>query len=228
MNKMFVSPLLAITSSGPVSAGNQELVHLRQGDLDGACGPYCMVTALISLGLLSRGEAIHMDQWDGRTREGRFRDALLAFGALTVEGTTGGDLLWLTDFFKSTGLNAEFISGSKKQLFQQVTDAIEQGKLAVVGVKWQGGGAHWLLAVGHQGVAQVKGQEAELQPTHLLCLDPGQETPKTSLWNAVLAIFNEDGSSQHLGRMSSEHWGLDGNETKCQLFGAVVLSIGND
>ena len=98
----------------------------------------------------------------------------------------------------------------------------------MVGVKWQGGGAHWLLAVGHQGVAQVKDQEAELQPTHLLCLDPGQETPKTSLWNAVLAIFNEDGSSQHLGRMSSEHWGLDGNETKCQLFGAVVLSIGND
>ena len=104
---------------------------------------------------------------------------------LTVEGKTGGDLLWLTDFFKSTGLNAEYISVSKKQLFQQVTDAIEQGELAVVGVKWQGGGAHWLLAVGHQGVAQVKDQEAELQPTHLLCLDPGQETPKTSLWNAV-------------------------------------------
>lgn len=223
MNKMFVSPWLAITSSGPVSAVNQEEVHLRQGDLDGACGPYCMVTALISLGLLSRAEAVNMDQWDGRTREGRFRDALMAFGALTAEGTTGADLLWLTDFFKSKGLSAEFISGSKKQIFEQVTDSIEKGKLPVIGVNWQGGGAHWLLAVGYQGIAQDKDDEPQL--THLLCLDPGQEAPKTSLWNAVLAVFDEEGYSQHLGRMASEHWGLEGNETKCQLFGAVVLSI---
>ncbi|HHF0294284.1 hypothetical protein [Pseudomonas aeruginosa] len=221
MQTMLVSPLFKASAEGPVSSESRELIHLRQGDLDGACGPYCMVSALIALGLMTRKSAKNMDRWDGRTREGRFRDALYAFGVLSSEGTNGDDLQWLTDHFKGVGLQARYVEGVKKQVFNNVADAIESGDMPIIGVEWPGGGGHWMLAVGYQG-AMI---EDELQLTHLLCLDPNQELPKVSLWNAVLEVFDDQGASVNQGRMSSNHWGMSGELGKCQIKDTVILSL---
>ena len=220
MNEINVSSRLKLSPEGPVSSIRGESVHLRQGDLDGACGPYCLVSALIALEVMTRDEAANMSNWDGRSREGRFRDALYAFGALVAEGTNGDDLVWLTDYFKRAGLTAQYVASNKKQLFLTVADAIDSGDLAIIGVEWKGGGAHWLLVVGYQG--HSKGDAPQL--THLLCLDPGFEVPRSSLWNVVLEVFNDDGSSANLGRMSSNHWGANGSVYKCQMKDAIILS----
>ena len=223
MNKMTVSPLFSLSSDGPVAAStrHEDLVHLRQGDIDGACGPYCLCMALLALGLFRRADLSDMDRWDGRTREGRFRDSLLAFGALVSEGTWGEELVWLTDFFKSKGLIARPSDGKKSGIFQELVEAIDEGAAPIVGVRWHGGGGHWLLVVGYQGV-EIDG---DLQLTHLLCLDPGQETPRTSLWNAVIEVFQRDGSAINRGSLSSDHWGLSGAITKCHIEESVILSI---
>ena len=47
-----VHPALAVCRQGP--CGQRQLVHLRQSDLDGACGPHCLLMALQILGLASR------------------------------------------------------------------------------------------------------------------------------------------------------------------------------
>lgn len=225
MNTMLVSPLFKVSPNGPVSSEAGTLVHLRQGELDGACGPYCVVSALITLGLMDRDDVLeNMHAWKGSSREGRFRDALYAFGVLSSEGTDCSDLLWLTDYYKRVGLQADHVEGSKDHVFECVADAVESGKLPIVRVQWQGGGGHWLLVVGYQG----KAVGDDLQLTHLLCLDPGQEAPKASLWNAVLEVFNSDGASVHLGRMSSNFWGMDGNLTKCQVKDTVILSLASN
>ncbi len=78
-----------------------------------------------------------------------------------------------------------------------------------------------MLVVGYQG----KESEDDFQLTHLLCLDPGQEAPRASLWNAVLEVFDGDGASVNLGRMSSNFWGMDGRPTKCQIKDTVILSL---
>lgn len=66
MNIMQVSRLFSVAPNGPVSAASGELVHLRQGDLDGACGPYCLFSALITLGLLQRDDLLeNMSFWKG-------------------------------------------------------------------------------------------------------------------------------------------------------------------
>jgi hypothetical protein len=41
---------------GPVAllTDPEEAVHLRQGDMDGACGPYALVMAMIAMGLAKR------------------------------------------------------------------------------------------------------------------------------------------------------------------------------
>lgn len=222
MNTMLVSPLLKVSPKGPVSAEGSARVHLRQGELDGACGPYCMISALITLGLMDRDDVLeNMHRWKGSSRNGRFRDALYAFGVLNGEGTDGSDLLWLTEHYKSVGLKACHVEGTKKQIFETVAGGIEMGDLPIVGVQWQGGGAHWMLVVGYQG----KESDEDFQLTHLLCLDPGQEAPRASLWNAVLEVFDGEGASVNLGRMSSNFWGMDGNPTKCQIKDTVILSL---
>lgn len=52
MNRMLVSPLLSVSPHGPVTCAppRHDLIHLRQGQMDGACGPYCAVMTLITLG----------------------------------------------------------------------------------------------------------------------------------------------------------------------------------
>jgi len=224
MNTMLVSQLLKVSPKGPVSSETGNLVHLRQGQLDGACGPYCLISALITLGMMGRDDVTeNMCRWKGSSREGRFRDALYAFGVLNSEGTEGSDLLWLTDFFKRKGLAARHVQGTKKQVFNEVAGAIEAGCLPIVGVAWPGGGGHWMLVTGYQGV-EIDG---DFQLTHLLCLDPGQESPKASLWNAVVEVFDNDGKSVGLGNMTSNFWGMGGDLHKCQIKDTVILSVNN-
>lgn len=83
---------------------NNDLIHLRQGEIDGACGPYCAVMTLITLGVMSREQALSLDTFDGRTRLGRFRDNLMAFGALVTERTDDFDESWLVELFKRAGV----------------------------------------------------------------------------------------------------------------------------
>jgi len=42
MNRMFVSPWLSVSPQGPVTCAphNNDHIHLRQGEIDGARGPY--------------------------------------------------------------------------------------------------------------------------------------------------------------------------------------------
>jgi len=93
MNTMCVSRWLMVSPKGPETcAENGALVHLRQGDADGACGPYALMMALLTLGVLERKEITDMNLWDGRSREGKFRNALISHGALISSGTNGEDL----------------------------------------------------------------------------------------------------------------------------------------
>lgn len=221
MNTMLVSPLFKVSHQGPVGSATGDLVHLRQGQLDGACGPYCVVSALITLGLMERDDVVNsMHAWKGSSREGRFRDALYEFGVLSCEGTVAKNLVGLTEHYKRLGLKADPVDLSKSEVFERVADAVESRELPILKVKWQGGGAHWLLVVGYQG--EVDGED--LQLTHLLCLDPGQEAPRASLWNAVVEVYKNDGSSIHKGPFTSNFWGLDGVLSKCQVKDAVILS----
>lgn len=219
MNRITVHSRLAISANGPVSIESGQMIHLRQGDIDGACGPYCICMALIAANVLTRDAVTDLGSADGRSREGRFRDALHAFGAMSVDGTSDDDLLWLADFFKSRGLAARQVSGNKRAVFNEVVSAIDTGGLPIIKVLWQGGGRHWLLGVGYQGTEF----DSSFQATHLLALDPGQPNPTCSMWNAVIEVFNSDGDTAHSGRLTSMHWGMDGREWKCQIEGVVVL-----
>lgn len=229
MNRMFVSPWLSVSPHGPVTCAhphNNDLIHLRQGEMDGACGPYCAVMTLITLGVMSREQALSLDTFDGRTRLGRFRDNLMAFGALVTEGTDDFDVSWLVELFKRAGVVTDVldVAPRRKTTIGNLAEAVDQRKIPIVGVQWEGGqSGHWLLVIGYQGF-QVD-DEDELQITHLLCLDPTSEAPKVSLWNAVIEVFTEEGEAVNEGRYYCRHWGPSNPPTACRITESVVVGL---
>ncbi|MDT4868640.1 hypothetical protein FQZ97_1036190 [compost metagenome] len=129
--------------------------------------------------------------------------------------------MWLTDFYKRKGLEAFHVVGTKSEVFETVCDSFEIEEIPLVGVEWKGGGGHWMLVVGYQGVVK----DGHTQLTHLLCLDPGQESPRASLWNAVIEVFDGSGGSVNQGRFSSNFWDMRGDLIKCQIKDTVSLSL---
>ncbi|MFF7863785.1 MULTISPECIES: hypothetical protein [unclassified Pseudomonas] len=223
MNKMTVSPWLMVSPDGPLTyARNGQLVHLRQGGLDGACGPYSVVMALVTLGVMCYEEVQNMYLWHGNSREGRFRTEIRNLGALVSEGTDHKDMLRLVECFSGVGVGAEYVAGSKKDIVQQVQDAVDCQCAPIIGVRWPGGSGHWMMVVGYQGYEEG----GNFQITHLLCLDPGSDTPRTSLWNAVIEVFNEDGSSVASGPLPSLFWGFSGEPRSCRIEEALIICQG--
>ena len=204
MNNMFVSPWLLVSPEGPITCALDEpgLVHMRQGDADGACGPYALMMGLITLGALKRDHIAYMGDWDGRSREGRFRNALREHGALVSRGTTTGDLIGLAEHFRREGILPELVNGNKKELVEAVQKEIKREAVALICVSWSKLEGHWLMVVGHQGYED----NGVYQPTHLLCLDPLSEAPKSSLWNAVIAVYDEEGKAVRSGTYSCDQW----------------------
>lgn len=221
MNKMTVTRRLSLSANGPINAETEELVHLRQGDLDGACGPYCLISALIATGQLSRDEALNMHAWKKESAEGKFRDAIAKFGTLACNGTTRSQLAKLARNIKFKKLTTTTLTGKKSEIFKGITNAIANHHLAIVGVRWSKYSGHWLLAVGFQSTEIAD----NTQLTHLLCLDPAEENPRSSLWNAVVEAFDSHGRSVNKGKLTSNHWNAAGQFSKCHIDEAIILKI---
>lgn len=229
MNQMFVSPWLSVSPNGPVTCAHphaHDYIHLRQGEMDGACGPYCVVMTLIALGVMTRDQAQSLDSFDGRTRLGRFRENLMAFGALVLEGTDDSDVSRLVHVFKHTGVETEVldVAPRRKTTIRNIADAVDNRKIPIVSVRWNGGHTgHWLLVIGYQGY-QADDDE-NMQITHLLCLDPTSEAPRVSLWNAVIEVFTEEGEAVKEGHYYCQHWGPNDPPTACRIDQSVVVGL---
>ncbi|MCI4679187.1 hypothetical protein K9U39_05950 [Rhodoblastus acidophilus] len=220
-----VTQLLELTHDrGPVALLTEanDQVHLRQGDMDGACGPYSLTMALIAMGLITRAEAMSAVCPDRRTLSGKFTEKLWAFDPLFSEGVDIDDLKWLADGYRNRDLQVEISSArTKRRIALEVAKATDEGGAAIIRIDWLGGGGHWMLAVGHQS-RQLDYSEPRCL-THILCLDPGQATPRASLWNSVLYHTDPIGQSLSRGRYSVEYWGMDGAKRLCRLTEAVIL-----
>lgn len=127
-----------VSPEGPITCAFDEpgLVHMRQGDADGACGPYALMMGLITRGALKRDHIAYMGDWDGRSREGRFRNALQEHGALVSRGTTTKDLIGLAEHFRREDILPELVNGNKKELVEAVQKEIKREAVALICVSW--------------------------------------------------------------------------------------------
>lgn len=150
-----------------------DLVHLRQGDMDGACGPYCLAMALLVLAKTDRGNLGAWANPDYRTQIGKFWKEIKALDPLVINGTSSDDLLKIIRAYN--GVQGDLYTGSGKELCKVIRQCIDDGYPAIVDVKGrkQDGLNHWTLAIGYSD-------------DFICLLDPGYDLPSCAFWNALL------------------------------------------
>jgi len=157
-----VMPQLSLSPTGPVNEAG-EAVHFRQGDLNGASGPYSLMMALVANGTVARYEASYMGLQDGRTRLGKFHNRLVEFGGLINCGNNEYDLDSLLECFRNQ-LSLKKLSGTTRSLVTDLVAAVSAGYSTIIGVDWPGGEGHWLLELAIRGNSST-GQREAPKPT---------------------------------------------------------------
>lgn len=189
MNSIHVIAPLSLSSAGPWSTGGP--VHLRQGDADGACGPYCILMGLLACGLIERDQATGTSARDARTRLGRVWAKFGDLGPLITNGTNDDDLEEIIAAFgPSVGL-ATPPRLSPAALNEFIVSSLLEDQPVIVGIDIRAGQRHWVLAVGIDDSSDT---------LRLLVLDPGGDMSPLACWNAVIEL------SMERRRYPSQYW----------------------
>ena len=72
-------------------------------------------------------------------------------------------------------------TGKKATIPFIVKEFIDKNNPVILGIDYKNGGGHWIVAVGYA-------MDNDQKLSHILTLDPGNDTPKYSLWNGILNI----------------------------------------
>lgn len=173
---------LLATSRGPAvrTTARPTPIHLRQSELDEACGQHCVFMALLTLRIASRAWLMGTGAKGagGRGLNSVWRDASSHF----MGGSTARDLAQLLKPLKSI-VSTKVCSASHSALISFALEALSRDDLVIVGVaNGKRALAHWLLAVGMAGLENPAG----FLPSHLLLLDPNEDPVPLMQWNATL------------------------------------------
>jgi hypothetical protein len=171
-------------------------VVLRQGDLDGACGPYALTMALILSGAVvpSKVNKIWGDHLDGRTKLAK---NIKELGTLVTKGTNRSNLISLFTAIQNhigtveiKKFNLEMIPSLNSKtplkglpLLKAVQQHIsEKDQPVILQLDWSKSDAHWVVAIGYQ----TRMKNGKLDLANILILDPSEAAGKICAWNGVL------------------------------------------
>lgn len=172
---------------------------LRQGDLDGACGPYSLMMALLLSKGLTRKQALGL--WSGSIdKRTTFAKIIQKLDALVSQGMSDDDLkLLFKGIQKLVGtpkvnkldminLSSEADGGDLEglPLLEVVKNHIDNhDKPVILTLNWSRNESHWVVAIGYQ--TRFFGGEERLE--NILTLDPDSRAGNISpinAWNGVL------------------------------------------
>ncbi len=188
-------------------------VHLQQGSLDGACGPYCLFMALIVCGLVDRNQLLSFPR-DRRTRSGRLMSQIEKYAGLLQTGTHLTDLE--RDLKNAFGakLKTETSAESGKRLRSFVEDQVLAHHQVVVGLDSPKDG-HWVLVIG----LDYETTDSTKDLHRFLVLDPSVPTPTVSAWNGVIDAYGSGGHYPY------RYWGGEHEFDRVQLNEAIALWV---
>lgn len=150
--------------TGGKSYAASHRVLLRQGSLDKACGLYCIVMALILLGVASREEAVRLIH----SRQAALRRLRRWTASVFTGGMSEDDLV---EAVTATTLNIEVSrgeSGEHRACLTHALNGLRGGKVVALGIASRGWSFHhWILGVGLEGLEE----DRVFRPTSILCLD---------------------------------------------------------
>jgi hypothetical protein len=194
---------ITLSETGPVvtktaTHKNPQLIHLKQGSLDGACGPYCLCMALIILGLEKYTKLSNLRHSD--SSEKLFSLISDYSSALITEGTHIKVMKKYTDIYKERGLvaesksatlhgNSQLAKDGKKKKYNDVRNFVvkhvKDDRPVILGSAY-----HYALVIGlgyENRIPAPKNISLDDEyPRYLLLLDPDEPAPVYSAWNGVI------------------------------------------
>ena len=162
-------------------------LHKQQGDLDGACAIYSLVMAMLCKGLLTDNDTKVYNRPDRRTDKGKFLYQFFNERGMIRDGYSYVTLA------KEINDSSFGIIATRKNpktndaRIQLISDYIYDNTPVIISVVFPDRdkeGAHALLAIG----IEVNSDDTI---TKILCLDPGNPTPKYSPWNCYVDVSKE-------------------------------------
>src|SRR6478752_7284674 len=161
-------------------------VFLKQGSVDGACGPYCLFMALIILGLIDYDDAINLWWTKRNSKFGRMVSRMQEHGTLFQKGTHLKQLRVLLEYSFRSKLELNVTKERGKSLINFCIEQLKQNRPTIIGISGIDL-SHWLVAVGFE-----KNEKGEV--SKLFFLDPsGNDIP--NYWNATIEV-----KKKHRGR----------------------------
>ena len=181
-------PVLRLTMHAGVMPADSKLraryqrgAHLVAGDLDGACGPLAVWSALIVLGIVSRRQVICRDF---ACASDKFDTAWQKSVALWFDGTDEDEMVALLATVAPFIDHQECFGAMRKQI-EFVVERLRRNEVVLLGLERRDErDGHWVLAVGLEELVTEKSG----QVIGILCLDSSEPPPDMLRYNARLEL----------------------------------------
>lgn len=172
--------------------GRFQQVHLRQGDLDGACAVYAAMMNLLLIGVVKYSDIRFAGkEYDKRYGIERLKKELYDLKGLHREGNLYGDLKSMLLRAYAQFITVEHFSEEGEMDVPEVVSQYIQGNQPVIiSIDLSPQSGHALLAIGveYNNVGE---------PVRIMCLDPEAQTPFVSYWNCVIELNANLGKYKH-------------------------------
>jgi hypothetical protein len=183
---------------------------LKQGELDGACGPYSVWTSMLIFGFVSRNDVIA----GGVFKKPKLRRAWKISKKLFMNGADEDDM---SDLLKALNvfINFQEVSASMHAVIAFTIEKLEKSALVILGFETSTGEGHWMLAVGIEGLQTG----SRLIPTGILCIDCEEPAPSIAPFN-VRVILNATKSGDEF----TQYFSSSGERQNVKLTSAFAIS----
>lgn len=188
MSRFEVIKYLDIGHAGPVALHNDnnlQEVHLYQGSIDGACGPYCLFMGLLALGLVDRYELINLHDLGRKKSAGKLLHQLSKYDGFFREGMDEYELKNHIESSYKSKLEVIKHNGTGVDTKRFLEQNISKDIPVILWVK-NNKMNHWILAVGLK-------YDNDNNITGYLALDPGEQALPRTAWNTVVESFAHPG-----------------------------------
>lgn len=172
-----ILPQLTLSPTGELKVYRQ-LLHLRQGDMDGACAIYSLIMDLIAIKCIKRSLADNI--WmkvKGNTREGKLINHIVNNQGLYRNGVDMSDLANQANEIYHRILDVKYLNGKQESV---IAEEIDNGRPCVVSFSYNKHSGHAMTAVGYE--------MHNKKITKIFCLDPARPAPISNYWNAAIAL----------------------------------------
>jgi hypothetical protein len=164
--------------------GRFQTVHLRQGDLDGACAVYSTMMILIMIGVVKYNDVkVGGNNYDKRYSIERLKKELMDTKGLHRNGNYFNNDNYddLKKMLQRSYSQWVTVNHEEENIIDKIDENIEKNQPVLLSISYKVGGTHAIVVIGVE-------YDNDNNPTKILCLDPGYSRPKFTYWNSVIDL----------------------------------------